>query len=874
MLTAVDPLAKIELAHLITLFFTSRIVDDRAEQPSNPPNSQDDSTQLTPKDRLLHQGESETAHYDAVLSDPHPIPSEEQRTVITKLPSGRTSLPKGEPLPIGEALEGTVLEHFTLEEFIGKGGMGAVYRATDTKLSRTVAVKVLSQNRTDSGSLRRFTNEAQSAARLDHPNIARVYYVGEDRGWHFIAFEYINGVNIRDLVEHKGPLPLEEAWSYVLQIADALVHASDRDVVHRDIKPSNILVTNLGTAKLVDMGLARLHHVENDDSDVTASGITLGTFDYISPEQARDPRGTDVRSDIYSLGCTLYYMLTGIAPYPTGTVLQKLLSHSSDPPPNPKVYRNDLDEGSIKILHKMLEKRPDDRYPKPADVINDIIQLAGQLGLQVDRVGRQWMGTRTATPFKWQTQLSWLVPIMALLVTTFSIHQINRPVADLVIAAPTFSTTPYQSPADPKVPNIDAGTQKTAPAAADHLQDQTETSTNSSDFQTVVVGIPENTLPDSMVAVNSLELAVSLLAEDEDIGAIEIWEDIEMPVEGLTLDLASNLNHPLVIRGKAEERPTLRITLSESSLETTVPAFIDVYGGQITFENLNINFTLPEEFRQGWSLFRLNGLASFNLIKSIITVLPPEDIANQKPVNVAVFDCVARTTDPESPDSTSPNAEHALVIDITDAFLRGPIQLLRNRHQFGVTLTWTNGLFISPDWLLSVTESTSNLSSIGLNLTNLTCYAGAGLLNFPVPDTDGFILGDLHFNDCIFSTELGNPLFVISHPVQETQNNVPLMMNGQNNGFYQSVVILEQHFVDDLGESEQFTLDQLNLELQTDTAPEWYNLKDSDAIVRWATPQVPPAGVPSHQQTIDHYRLDDFVEQQRGLNPVHPGVPD
>ena len=205
-------------------------------------------------------------------------------------------------------------------------------------------------------------------------------------------------------------------------------------------------------------------------------------------------------------------MLTGIAPYPTGTVLQKLLSHSSDPPPNPKVYRNDLDEGSIKILHKMLEKRPDDRYPKPADVINDIIQLAGQLGLQVDRVGRQWMGTRTATPFKWQTQLSWLVPIMALLVTTFSIHQINRPVADLVIAAPTFSTTPYQSPADPKVPNIDAGTQKTAPAAADHLQDQTETSTNSSDFQTVVVGIPENTLPDSMVAVNSLELAVSLLS--------------------------------------------------------------------------------------------------------------------------------------------------------------------------------------------------------------------------------------------------------------------------------------------------------------------------------------------------------------------------
>ena len=849
-------------------------MDERAEHPSNHSNSQDDSTQLTPKDRRLHQGDSETAHYDAVLSNPDPIPSEEQRTVITKRPSGQASLAKVEPVSIGEGLEGTHLEHFTLEEFIGKGGMGAVYRATDTKLSRTVAVKVLSQNRTDSESLRRFTNEAQSAARLDHPNIARVYYVGEDRGWHFIAFEYINGVNIRDLVEHKGPLPLEEAWSYVLQIADALVHASERDVVHRDIKPSNILVTNQGTAKLVDMGLARLHHVEKDDSDVTASGITLGTFDYISPEQARDPRSTDVRSDIYSLGCTLYYMLTGIAPYPTGTVLQKLLSHSSDPPPNPKVYRNDLDEGSIKILHKMLAKRPDDRYPKPADVIDDIIQLAGQLGLQVDRAGLQWMGSRPATPFKWQTQLSWLMPVMALLVTTFSIHQINRPVADLVIAAPTFSTAPYQSPVESYEPNSDEGTRNTAPAPADDFQNQTEAPNDSSDFQTVVVGIPENTLPDSMVAVNSLELAVSLLAEDEAIGAIEIWGDIEVPIEGLTLELGGNLNHPLVIRGKAEQRSTLRITLSESALETNVPAFIDVFGGQITFENLNIIFTLPEEFRQGWSLFRLNGLSSFNLVSSIITVLPPEDPANQQPVNVAVFDCVSSKSTPQSSNTTSQNTEHALLIDISDVFLRGPIHLLRNRHQLGVNLTWTNGLFISPDWLFSVSESASSLSSIGLSLTNVTCYAGAGLLRLPVADTVGLILADLHFNDCIFATALGNPLLVISHPVQETQINVPLSINGQNNGFYQSVVILEQHFVDDLGDSQQFTLDRLNLELQTDTAPEWYNLKDSDAMVRWANPQVPPAAVPSHQQTLDHYRLDDFAEQKRGINPESPGFPD
>ena len=124
--------------------------------------------------------------------------------------------------------------------------------------------------------MRRFRNEAQSAARLDHPNIARVYYVGEDKGWNYIVFEYIEGVNVRDLVEHNGPLSLEDAIRYTLQMAEALEHASQRDVIHRDIKPSNILIMLDGRAKLVDMGLARLHQVESPSEDLTASGVTLG----------------------------------------------------------------------------------------------------------------------------------------------------------------------------------------------------------------------------------------------------------------------------------------------------------------------------------------------------------------------------------------------------------------------------------------------------------------------------------------------------------------------------------------------------------------------------------------------------------------------
>lgn len=160
-----------------------------------------------------------------------------------------------------------------------------------------------------------------------------MHYVGEDRGVHYIVFEFIEGVNLRDRVEQIGPLSLSEAVSFTYQIAQALAHSSHRDVIHRDIKPSNVLITPDGKAKLVDMGLARLTRVAQANNDLTASGVTLGTFDYISPEQARDPRGADVRSDLYSLGCSFFYMLTGRPPFPEGTVLQKLLQHQADVPP-------------------------------------------------------------------------------------------------------------------------------------------------------------------------------------------------------------------------------------------------------------------------------------------------------------------------------------------------------------------------------------------------------------------------------------------------------------------------------------------------------------------------------------------------------------
>jgi serine/threonine-protein kinase len=320
------------------------------------------------------------------------------------------------PRELGQMLEGQQLDLVVLEKFVGGGGMGAVFRAWDTQLYRTVAVKVLSTYQTgDSESHRRFQTEARSAARLDHPNIARVHYVGEDRGIRYIVFEYIEGTNVRDLVHAHGALPLAEAVNYTLQIAYALTHAWEREVVHRDIKPSNIIITPDGLAKLVDMGLARFEQFDGAESEETATGVTLGTFDYISPEQARNPRDTDTRSDIYSLGCTLYFMLAGQAPFAEGSVLQKLLLHQSEPPPDVRAYRPDVPDSLSAILVRMLAKRPEERFQNPPELAAALLACAEELGMATPQIALP--AYHLAPPMKphgWRRHAPWLVPVALL----------------------------------------------------------------------------------------------------------------------------------------------------------------------------------------------------------------------------------------------------------------------------------------------------------------------------------------------------------------------------------------------------------------------------------------------------------------------------
>jgi serine/threonine protein kinase len=367
-------------------------------------------------------------------------------TVISTTPplAPQPATSGGQPNELALSFVGQQLGDIRLEQFVGSGGMGMVFRGHDLKLHRTVAVKLIGPHTGDDvDSHRRFQTEARSAARLDHPNIARVHFVGEERGIRFLVFEYIEGTNLRDLVSAEGPLPLADALRYTLQIADALLHAWQRDVVHRDIKPSNILITPEGQAKLVDMGLARLENVEHAEHDLTATGITLGTFDYISPEQARDARNADIRSDIYSLGCTLFFLLVGKAPFADGTGLQKLLQHQAQEPPNLQTLRPDVSESIAEVVDTMLAKRPEDRFQNPVELLAALIAVTEQLGMAFPQISLPagWEGEPSRISW-WRRHLPWLVPVVMLLAAVLALqlvwsHQETTPdFAPLELSSP------------------------------------------------------------------------------------------------------------------------------------------------------------------------------------------------------------------------------------------------------------------------------------------------------------------------------------------------------------------------------------------------------------------------------------------------------
>jgi serine/threonine-protein kinase len=223
---------------------------------------------------------------------------------------------------------------------LGTGGMSSVYLAVHVGSNHEVALKVLTRSLARNANLlQRFFREARSAETLEHPNIVTIYDRGIDQGRHYLALEYVAGGDLHDRIQRNGPLGVAEAVLVVKSVANGLKYAAGRGVIHRDIKPSNILRTPTGQIKIIDLGLAL--QGEFEDERVTREGTTVGTVDYMAPEQARDSRATSIRSDLYSLGCTFYYFLTGIPPFPGGDIADKLTRHAKSAVPDVRDLRPD-----------------------------------------------------------------------------------------------------------------------------------------------------------------------------------------------------------------------------------------------------------------------------------------------------------------------------------------------------------------------------------------------------------------------------------------------------------------------------------------------------------------------------------------------------
>jgi serine/threonine protein kinase len=291
---------------------------------------------------------------------------------------------RGDAVPTGDELVDRMVGEFRLIRRLGKGGMAEVYLAEQTSLKRNVAIKVL-RHRDDQDieqTLKRFKAEALAAAGLSHPNIVQVYMVGEDRGTHFIAQEYVQGYNLREYLQRKGPPDAQLALHIMKQVAAALQAAGQAGIVHRDIKPENIMLTKRGEVKVADFGLAQLV-MGGERLNLTQTGMTMGTPLYMSPEQVSGSK-LDQRSDLYSLGVTFYHLLAGQPPFNGETAVMVAMKHLNDKAAPLHDARADLPAALCDLIHQLLEKKPEDRPENAQVVLKEIKRISQERAGQAE----------------------------------------------------------------------------------------------------------------------------------------------------------------------------------------------------------------------------------------------------------------------------------------------------------------------------------------------------------------------------------------------------------------------------------------------------------------------------------------------------------
>ncbi len=303
---------------------------------------------------------------------------------------------------------GFVLGPYLILEELGEGGMGRVYKARHQSMHRDVALKILSPQLTNTEKARAlFVREVQAAGQLHHPNIIVAYDANEVKGRHYLAMEYVDGPNLEQLVRKQGPLPVGLACEIIRQAACGLQHAHDKGMVHRDIKPANLLLQQgVGgkppVVKILDFGLARLHQPDAPPSGgsktiLAGKNVVMGTPDFLSPEQARNLHEVDGRADLYSLGCTFYFLLTGKVPFPGGHSLEKLLRHHSQEPTPVEKLRPEVPIAVAEMVRQLMAKKPQHRFQAPMELVEalEIYSAPSQVRWDGNRSGEQSLSLNT-----------------------------------------------------------------------------------------------------------------------------------------------------------------------------------------------------------------------------------------------------------------------------------------------------------------------------------------------------------------------------------------------------------------------------------------------------------------------------------------------